>query len=747
MKKRICKILLITAVMLLSLACLMLAVACGHAHQVNKWKIVKEPTCTNEGLERGACVECGEVIEQAVPTVQENHIYGEWEITVAPTYARDGAGLATKYCKENPEHKITATLPRLTSSGSGYDFYEVVKEATVLEDGKVTAIYVHDMGNISFTVSTKKKEFDIKNCTVEDAVLMGSSNKDLIRKGSGLIASGWDNSLEHPGSFSYEYGEDYVHTSDGDDRRELWVSRNASGQPFGVLCTVAINGAEEIIKYPRTRENHLKGYEYNISWAGKTFFGAEGLLYDVYDWGTRNANRDFEEEITTNSDGEKVYKFKFGYFNTPNHFCKLNCEFTLTESYAIRYLKLSTDTFVAVGNSTDQFYTVKDADDNTICYLYDGIYLNDAVYREFITYNQITKEESPEEPVHEYTEAAFQIGDFDLMYNNKIYTDEKPASFTAGGSPIIFDISNVQAASGLSEVKNPVDLFNYDPLSLYRVTETGRRIPLTFSTDDDMVWYRTSKVLKNLRLTIYSKLAGTIKLLLRTDSGYEKEFSVICKPASPTILYPMAYEYSDAGYAWRTSTSTSLSTTVYVGQSITLNTALPEDVKSYTDGSYTAELDSANATVEEIEGTGCVKFVASVAGVYTVKLRSTAKSTTVATVTVIVEEAPNVNDFFVGEYSAKLKKFEAKVLFETKDGKTLAHITTNKGVETLSLTYDSQYNVITCEHVDGAELGVMILVNEAYRLVFANPTGFGSGMEESILYVVEPDTQPDEPIE
>ncbi len=742
MKKTAYRIILITAIMLLSIASLMLAVACGHEHQVNKWKLIKEPTCSTEGLERGACVECGEVVERSVPTVEENHVYGEWEITVAPTASRDGSGIATKTCKENPEHKITATLPRLSSTGAGYDYYEVIKEPTVLEEGKISAVFLHEEGNISFTIATAKKEFNPDDCTIEDAVLIGSSNRDLIRRGSGSIASGWVDSEKNPGGFEYEYGEDYVHTYDGDDRREFWVSRTSSGEPFGVLSTVAVDGTVDRIKYAKTREKHFEGYEYNIAKVGLTYFGAEDLLKNVYDLGIRNANRDYEEGITETEDGQTLYYFEFGYYNPIKYLCKMRCEFTLTDSYAIRYLKLRTYTFVALGDETDQFYRVNDAENRTICYLNDGVYLNDAPYKEFIIYNQITKEEDPEEPEHEYTEAYFQIGSFDLLYKKKLYTEDTNASFTAGGSSSIkFTLSNVLNASGLAP-DSDINLFDYDPITLYRVTDTGRKVALSFSPDVDSVWYTDGLVIKTFQITIYSKLSGNLNLLIRTDSGYEKEFSVYCKPASPSVLYPMAYEYSDAGYAWKNSSNNKLETTVYIGQPITLKASVSDEVKNYTDGGFTAELAEANenATVSPIEGSDCVQFVATTAGTYIVKLRSTSNTNIAATITITVVDPPDVIAMLEGEYYAKLKKFDAKVVFENKDGKILAYVETNKGKEVLSLTYDSEYKMIISEHEDDTELGVMILINEAYRLKIANPTGFGSGMEEGILYQVEETT-------
>lgn len=735
MKKNIMnRIIAIATVLILAIACLVITSACSHQHQVNKWKTIKEPTCTVEGLKRGACVECGDVIEEAIPVVAENHVYGAWVIEVEPTYSRDGAGKAVKYCKDNPEHTIEVVLPRLTTNGAGYSYYEVTKEATVLEGGQITAVFSDPNGDVAFTVNTAKKEFDPENCTVEDAVLIGSSNKDLIRRGTGLKDMGYDTGSGSVASeFSYEYGEDYVHTYDSDDNEDLWFSLTSTGEVFGIIRQVGVDGYVVIERYAKASKSNMEGMGYTISKIGRTFYGAEGLLKYSYEWGKRNDNLDFEEGIVTNDDGEKVYFFSFGYYSVPRYFCKIVCQFTLTEDYAIRYIRLSSTAYVKINGEEgdlNQFDVNINSNNQTIVTLKPDV--GQPWYKEFVEYNQITKKEEPEEPEHEYTEDAFKISGFDLQYDGRIVTDETKLSFTCADSnnPLKINIKNIQPKTAA---------FKYDPITIYRVNDKGVRFKLSYD-NSTFVWYSLSD---NNVLKIYSKLAGEITLVLVTDSGYERTIVITANPASPANLYPSVYEYNDSGYVWKNTTENNLDANVYVGQSLTLTANVANDEKAYTDATFIASIDGdpQGASVSMIEDSNNVRFIATEAGTYVVKLESATNNGVYSTVTVTVEDAPLMTDLLSGDYSGKLKKTDVTVSFSERDsdGKVLATISTNKGIEIISVYYDTEHGVLVCEHSDGVELGITLELNEAFRLVIANPTGFGSGRERCVIYRVTED--------
>ena len=66
-------------------------------HQVNEadWKVIKEPTCTEQGKKEGVCQKCGKTVSTAMQT--KEHTLGDWEITSAPSLST-GTGTRVKKC-------------------------------------------------------------------------------------------------------------------------------------------------------------------------------------------------------------------------------------------------------------------------------------------------------------------------------------------------------------------------------------------------------------------------------------------------------------------------------------------------------------------------------------------------------------------------------------------------------------------------------------------------------------------------
>ena len=57
-------------------------------HNAEEWKVEKEATCTEEGIQKGKCVQCGQEVEAAVEKVE--HTPGEWEVTKKATATAKG---------------------------------------------------------------------------------------------------------------------------------------------------------------------------------------------------------------------------------------------------------------------------------------------------------------------------------------------------------------------------------------------------------------------------------------------------------------------------------------------------------------------------------------------------------------------------------------------------------------------------------------------------------------------------------
>lgn len=761
----------IFAVLLFAASLSSVAVACNKTceHQVNKWKVITEATCTNTGLERGACTLCGDIVERSTAINPDNHLYGEWEITTKPTYDRDGKGEATKTCSENGEHKITVSLPRLTQNGAGYDFFETTKEATVLQEGEITAIYKDKDGNgdIAFTITVDKEEFtetvsrddyatseeydEALKKLIDSAVLLGSNGKDLIREGTAFVDAGTDgyDATLKPGTkqdeynVTYEYGEEYVHTHNIGDRAEYWFSKTAKGKIFAVYGVTDISGVTSVLQYPRAVSENFEGYAYNSSWSGLSFYGAEGLLRESYALATRNDNQDLKLSLEETSDGRSLYKFTFGYYNVPLCFCVVSVEFTLTDEYAIDYVSFYSKVY-----TPDQFYIP--TKEQPYCVLKTDA--GTPKTAEMIEYRQISKSQKPEEPEHAYTEDAFKVSDFDITTNNGQYV----LTGEDGYMPHV-NASKIGEATAINlRVCNPAPStasFDFDPITLYYVTSGGRRVPLSFSpSESTLIWYVESKKTdanqEYYQLKIYSRIAGECNFVLVTQNGCEKTFKIYVDEIAPTSLVSSIYTYSDDGYSWKNSKEI----TVYVGQPLVMKAEVPSEQSTFAYKGFRPILVgiSGGATKDGItwdgkgesslEYTSNVEFVASKAGVYTISLKSTFKNSSgsesgvKAQVTITVIEPPSIDEILIGEYVGQLKKGSASVSFgETgADGKTSVTVTTKKGTEVLSV-YVGEYDELVCEHVEGVELGVKLEINEAYKLVLVNPTGFGSAKERVVL--------------
>ena len=78
-----------------------------HNHSFGKWRTVKAPSCTVDGLKRRLC-ECGEIENEVIKAT--DHKFSTWETVIAPTYSI--AGSETRICECGASE--TRTLPVLT---------------------------------------------------------------------------------------------------------------------------------------------------------------------------------------------------------------------------------------------------------------------------------------------------------------------------------------------------------------------------------------------------------------------------------------------------------------------------------------------------------------------------------------------------------------------------------------------------------------------------------------------------------
>lgn len=714
-------------------------------HQVNAWKVEREATCTTEGLRRGPCVNCGDVIEEKIPVDPEHHVYGDWEITKLPVNSSTGSGKAVKTCTENSGHTLEVTLPRITDTGVGYAAAEIVTPATVLNEGELHLVYEHEEGDIVFSVPTDKKKINLNpnpetgekipvSEIVHDAVLLGWSNHDKVRRGNGTKNEGMGHDST---TFSYEYGDNYTHIVDAADRREYWYSLTDDDKLYAIWKD-GVSAGNRPEEYADAKEDAIKGYGYNIGQAGSSFYyGAEDLLKGVYDWGaSADNNGDFYQELSTHA-GRQSYKYGFSYYNPPDRYSIISVEFTLTEDYVADYLCLK-----AYSYPGSEFTVTGDAEGGWACKLNEDA---NWLYDESIEYHQTTVAEDPEVPQNPYGENSLKISSYDLICNGKVLSETEPTELEADAK-YIFTVRDIQPQTSD---------FYYDPVTIYWLKSDGTRMELDYGTlgDDKMLCYYQKD---NGVFQYRSHYAGDVTLLFVTASGNEKKVLLHVNPITPSALYASTYEYGDTGYLWSSTTSSTAESTVYVGQPLVFRANVPNQEKTYVDHGFEALLSAASdggtmdaATIETVtqDNAPAAKFTAAAPGTYTIVLRSV-KYTSIRIILYIhVEEPPAIETILSGTYTGRINYPSKGNVTVTFTDVNTAEVKTNKGTEILTLQYNEETGVLSSTHKEGVNMGISLSLNEAYRIVLINPTGFGSGKENVVLSPVEPEETPSEPPE
>lgn len=99
-------------------------------HAYGDWVIVKEATCTEEGLRTQTCANCGDVIKEVIPKV--DHTWNEGEVSKQPTCTE--AGIKTFTCTVCGDTKTEV----ITATGHAWSDWEVKIPATCETEGQET---------------------------------------------------------------------------------------------------------------------------------------------------------------------------------------------------------------------------------------------------------------------------------------------------------------------------------------------------------------------------------------------------------------------------------------------------------------------------------------------------------------------------------------------------------------------------------------------------------------------------------
>lgn len=101
-------------------------------HAYGDWVIVKEATCTEEGLRTQTCANCGDVKKEILP--KADHTWNEGEISKQPTCTENGERTFTCTVCGTSKTEVAEDLPAIGHNWSNWE----VKDATCTEDGLKT---------------------------------------------------------------------------------------------------------------------------------------------------------------------------------------------------------------------------------------------------------------------------------------------------------------------------------------------------------------------------------------------------------------------------------------------------------------------------------------------------------------------------------------------------------------------------------------------------------------------------------
>lgn len=725
------------------------------------WTIDKEATCTTEGKKTGVCGICGDVQEVIIPVDKNAHVYGDWQIS-QPT--EEATGSASRECALNSAHKVDVTLPKITKEGTGYLSSEITKQPTVISEGERTFVFEHSSGNVTFIQTLPLKQME----TVEDAVILGSSRGDLIRKESGRYTE----ALNDPegtrySSFLAEYNNDHTVITDKADNLKQYFSYDEDGKVFGIEIKMDSNG--QATGDPKVMENVVEacmlGYGYASGGGnGLRTYGAEQTLYWYYQKG-KDAREDkkavkYSEDIDIYPNGSVDATFQFSYYENPT-FCRYTIEFSLGANGVIESLVLTTEIvreWLIAEDENGQKMFDKDGDvifavdDETgIQYSYEHEYM---VVRVLEYDAPVLKTENDVVPDNPFNSNIRYITSFDVTYNGEVLSGDNLPLFPSVKS-FNLNVTNVQPAA-------TADL-DYDPLTLY-VRTNNKDMALTLNTSDNPYNIMGFFNKESKQITLRAEYAGKLTLVIKTKGGLvEKVFNMEFDTSAPSTLLAQAYVYSDAdgevSYNWTDCDSNqNNAVTIYVGQPLKIRSNAPAGELAYADLSFTAEITNAvnklymTFTEEYFEGRNIYSAVASRVGTYQIWLRYVKNRNVYTSIYVKVVAAPQLSTLINGEYTGNLadirigsagKPSPVTVLIEPGENYLVGKVYISVGDEMEShfnYVFNEETKEFILEYYYGVSVDVnytfdfSLKINEAYKLVLTHSMTFGGGAEkESVV--------------
>ena len=444
-----------------------------------------------------------------------------------------------------------------------------------------------------------------------DFVDMFMDAKSLVKAGATSYESGTEGGWNAPERNAYEYRKGYFFVNNEYDGSDVYYMLKPNGEPYSVRVDA---GEAKMNNYEYTVKN-VKGFQFNpiILGSSVNFYGAEELIAILQEEGELNANDDYTETFREVG-GKIVCTFSFGYYDKADgYFFRLNVEFVLGEGDF-----LESATVYSYKYTSSQFE--ENADGNAVPVE------ETAFYNYRITLTQFTECEN-ENVENPYDPVKVLVSSFDLM-TESIGGEPVPEYITleADSGQNRYYMQNIMPATALPAL-NPVSFYINDS-----------KEPADFFDSRLMTMFIASG---NALSVNAQRQIGEFKLTVKMgDVQKDITFNVI--PQTPTSLKPSVW--SGEIYEAKTLAET------YEGMNVQFNA---EANVYYADNSFTAAItgtNAADATLVKDAKTGDYVFNSNKAGVYTIELTSTRKSSVKTTLTVQVSKLPDLSKVLSGEY-------------------------------------------------------------------------------------------------
>ncbi len=700
-----------------------------HTHEYTDWTVTTPATCTTEGVETGTCKADGKTGTRVIPAL--GHKYGTWQ-TVEPTADKEGS--ASNVCATDPSHTVKVALPKLGDSK-----YTVKK----LEDKPTYAInqytYAHADGDIVFAAKQFKKDVSF---TVEDAVETATDTlySSLVGKGVGTSSTKLAGSdKERVSDLLYEYGKNYTHVK-GDS--EYWLEKDAEDKISGIVFE---GGA-----YREAGEQDadmFAGYNFINPANYDSCYGAEELLGSLYEAATE-PNEAYNTQFTESVNGD-VYSFSWTVVNLSSNskqntdfIYHFTVDFTLGHNYMLKTFTCTTETFAY---SYDLGAT-KPYDFDEATYTYSPKQGEAPGSTKVVTLTQTAFADLEEIPENPWNFDEIAVDSFDLFSGRQVSKYE--FDNTPDNNPDILKqilgvyeeiyMIKTRLKSGEADITTAGNLQLYlddftpgtageyislNPVKVYIVEDGKETLVLSseeFVHSDTGISGYYDNANKSILLTC-RQATGDFSIKICVGDAV-KTFKLHVSESAPEKLVTMVNLYNDAKDSYDTKKTDSV--TVYKGQTLTFTTDAGDFYDPYDPYIYDASADvtlaagTQNATLTATDKGH--SFVATAAGTYNINVVSKLDQSVSCVLTVVVEEAPDVEAMLNGNYTAG----DFEITFNTEGG-TVNVVKGTDVNETFSYTYLD--GVLTATSADNK---YSVQLTENYKLVLVYSDDFEESHRE-----------------